>query len=655
MRKTVLLIPLLVSVVFGQPSNLHAQVSLVEGAPPLTAIDFADAEISLAGPESFYIRNVALPDGTVAIVLALDENGSWHVADVVPEDDNLLPDDVVLEFATITALDDDRLEVDGIIFDGRILSGVLDLDASGISSFDEITRRGTLSDREFDYPQTLRDLLLGRRIEEHQAEIARIRAEYENRLSDMEARYRTVVAERTTLAEANEDLMNQVAALRQENDRLRSQVSELEAQLQTIADGGGEAAAPSRAYLQELSVLQSEIASLRAEIAALRAEAARLQATLSGGRGATAPTVPTAPVDGPADRPAVQDQPRRPPTAPAETEGGPDSTAIERIQPPADDAEPGPAARPGVPTDDLEEALPYREGPRAPVPGEGALPDDDRLETPLPYRGEPGEPSLVPADERPPALADEGETAPLSAGAAATEAELRRRIETLEARTAELQAGREEIEREIRESLLADGYIAVVRPTLDTSAIAGLETATAQLGAWQVVGNRALQRDPEMLFAKLSLPVDQRRAPVLYSFEARSTDPADEWVGVGIHIYVDDVEKKGYGLGRSLLVWLTRDREVYKTNYTYLQLYRSDDDINMGRVMDAVIPDPITEFVAVDVLYEPVRQYITIAVDGEEKIRYKTWFGIDEGVEIALRSLGTAEFRNLSVRTRSPR
>ena len=68
-----------------------------------------------------------------------------------------------------------------------------------------------------------------------------------------------------------------------------------------------------------------------------------------------------------------------------------------------------------------------------------------------------------------------------------------------------------------------------------------------------------------MLFGKLLLPAEQKDSPVLYSFKAKSTDPPNEWVGFGLHIYVDNVEKRGYGLGDSLLVWLTRDQEVYKT------------------------------------------------------------------------------------------
>jgi hypothetical protein len=291
--------------------------------------------------------------------------------------------------------------------------------------------------------------------------------------------------------------------------------------------------------------------------------------------------------------------------------------------------------------------------------------------------------SLVPAEERPPEAREPedaptptdraAETGAADETAAAVETEgadgeepdeatpatrsdvedaLRRRIRELEGRNRELSAEKAAIEQEVRATLLRDGFIAALRPSLGAVVLDSLETAEAQLGAWQVIGNAATQRDPEMLFGKLVLPLDQGTAPVLYSFDARSNDSADEWVGFGLHIYVADVEKKGYGLGDSLLVWLTRDREVYKTDKTHLQLYRSDDDINMGRVMDAVITDPITDYVGVEVLYEPVRQYITIAVDGVEKIRYKTWFGIDEGLEIALRTLGTAEFRNLTVHTR---
>jgi hypothetical protein len=91
---------------------------------------------------------------------------------------------------------------------------------------------------------------------------------------------------------------------------------------------------------------------------------------------------------------------------------------------------------------------------------------------------------------------------------------------------------------------------------------------------------------------------------------------------------------------RALLLWFTRDVRGYGTDRTYLELYRSSDDINMARVMSAAITDDISEWMDIQLLYEPEAEYITVAVNGEEKIRYKTWFGIEWGVDLALRTLG---------------
>jgi len=178
----------------------------------------------------------------------------------------------------------------------------------------------------------------------------------------------------------------------------------------------------------------------------------------------------------------------------------------------------------------------------------------------------------------------------------------------------------------------------------------GFSTGEPDTGAWSVRSGAAVQTDADAYFAKLSMPVQQSDDPVLYSFRVRSLD--DGWVGVGLHLFVEDVAaRRGYGMGSSLLVWLTRDPDERKTPTTYLQLYRSDDDVSMARVLDAAIPEAVDAFLTVDVLYEPQSQYITIAVDGTDRVRYRTWFGIDSGVEVALRSLGRAEFRDFSVQT----
>lgn len=179
----------------------------------------------------------------------------------------------------------------------------------------------------------------------------------------------------------------------------------------------------------------------------------------------------------------------------------------------------------------------------------------------------------------------------------------------------------------------------------------GFSQSVPQLGYWNVIGDTATQTDEDQYFAKLVLPIEQQTKPTLFTFKTRSRGFG--WVGTGMHIFATDTHAlKGYGYGNSLLVWLTRDLEYYGTTDTRLQLYRSDDAVQMEMVLDAIIEEPMTAYLDVAILYEPEEEYITISVNGIEKLRYKTWFGIDTGLEIALRSLGGyADFKDLKVMT----
>lgn len=227
--------------------------------------------------------------------------------------------------------------------------------------------------------------------------------------------------------------------------------------------------------------------------------------------------------------------------------------------------------------------------------------------------------------------------------------DLRQRVVELELRNAELQAEKLALQDRILDRVADGGFVEMMAPRLRTTLLDDLSSARVQLGDWRLSGRNAVQTDPEQYFAKLMLPAPQRTRPTLYSFSARALD--EGWVGLGLHIFVEETGKTGYGLGRSLLVWFTRDPDVYRNRLTYLQVYRSDDDVNMARVADALIEEPISGELDIEVLFEPENNYITIAVNGRDKLRYRTWFGIDEGTGVALRTLGRAEFRNLSVRT----
>ncbi len=197
-----------------------------------------------------------------------------------------------------------------------------------------------------------------------------------------------------------------------------------------------------------------------------------------------------------------------------------------------------------------------------------------------------------------------------------------------------------------------DGYLSGWR--LDTGRFPkklrdGFAGSRARLGTWKISGATVTQSDPAQFFSRLELPVAQLKAATLYRFKARSTGSG--WVGIGLHLFVEDVVKKrGYGEGKSLLIWLTRDRAARGDDATYAQLYRSDDDVVMERMFDAELADGIDSWRLVEIVYDPKAEYIALSVDGVLRVVYKTFFGRDAGATVSLRTLGGgASFSDFSV------
>lgn len=180
--------------------------------------------------------------------------------------------------------------------------------------------------------------------------------------------------------------------------------------------------------------------------------------------------------------------------------------------------------------------------------------------------------------------------------------------------------------------------------------VSGFADAKPRIGSWKLSDTKAVQTNPREFFSRLDIPLEQSGKAFLYRFTARSTGQG--WVGLGIHFFASDVKsKRGYGEGRSLLVWLTRDPAVRKTDATWLQLYRSDTDVEMERVLDSKLEQAIDDKLSVEVAYDPASGYVTVAVDGKLAVKYRAWFGIDEGVGVSLRTLGAgASFSDFEVR-----
>ena len=190
--------------------------------------------------------------------------------------------------------------------------------------------------------------------------------------------------------------------------------------------------------------------------------------------------------------------------------------------------------------------------------------------------------------------------------------------------------------------------------SLDTSRFTklyreGFDGSLARMGTWKINKSVLSQTDASQYFSRLEMPLAQGRSPLLYSFKARSGGKG--WVGLGLHFFVEDIKKKrGYGEGRSLLVWFTRDRAQRGDDATYIQLYRSDNDVVMERMFDAELADGIEDWHLVEIVYDPGAEYIAVAVDNSLRIVYKTFFGRDSGATVSLRTLGAgAEFSDFSV------
>lgn len=233
--------------------------------------------------------------------------------------------------------------------------------------------------------------------------------------------------------------------------------------------------------------------------------------------------------------------------------------------------------------------------------------------------------------------------------------ELTREIASLRDQLRDMTQSRNDLENQLITRFGAEGYLGVVKGEFTQTLLRGFESGTPAMGTWNTATpsasrNGVVQSDPDQYFARYDFRLNQDNQALLYRLRGRSLDP--DWVGYGLHLFTENSEARGYGFGEGLLVWLTRDPEVYGNNRTYLEVYRSRDDVDMERVLHAAIQEPISGYLDLEVLYEPEFDYITLSVNGEEKVRYKTWFGVNRGVQTSLRALGRAEFTDFEVLSR---
>jgi hypothetical protein len=177
-------------------------------------------------------------------------------------------------------------------------------------------------------------------------------------------------------------------------------------------------------------------------------------------------------------------------------------------------------------------------------------------------------------------------------------------------------------------------------------AINTFDGAQVIVGSWTIEGDKAIQTDKDVFFAKLSLPLRQAERGVYdYSFVAKSTAPRRGWVGVGAHFFASETRAPaGYGWGDSIVVWLTRDPVHYEKDITRLQIYRSKNDCWMAMIAEAVVPESIFDENRFDVRIDSKSGAVTVSLNGTERLEVKNLRKLHEGRYVVLRALDTAEF-----------
>jgi hypothetical protein len=489
--------------------------------PSLAAIDFSEARITQAGPESFYIRSVGTPSGKLSLHISRDpRDGAWRIVEIIPEDRNILPEGMILDFATLRQTGDSSLEIGGILHNGVVYKGEIKLDIAGNVYPPDSFVESRFSDASLRRAAVLKDLMLPGYDEQ-------VKKQFD---------------------EEKKVLLDKIDRLTESGETLKKEIQLQKETISVLArqrDEGSASKNTDRMRISELEKKNNELIGetgvLKARLAEISGEGEKLKTRLS------------------------------------ET-----AAALD-------------AARASAAAEKAKAEVRVR---------------------------------LEPAESRPPAASGS----------------------VLEERVAFLEQEVEILHRKV--SVLSNaGDYRIDRGVFSKALLTGFSGARPKLGTWKVTAGQAEQTDGKQYFAKLALPVRQENKRTLYSFQTRAAGKG--WVGVGLHIFVEDtVKPRGYGEGKSLLVWMTRDPDANHNDASYLQLYRSDNDIHMERVLDAKIPESLANYINVDILYDPVAEYITIALNGVEKVRYKTFFGIDSGVSVALRTLGAGgSFKNLSVAT----
>jgi len=176
-----------------------------------------------------------------------------------------------------------------------------------------------------------------------------------------------------------------------------------------------------------------------------------------------------------------------------------------------------------------------------------------------------------------------------------------------------------------------------------TTIAEGLEDFRPVLGTWKSDKVLATHLVADEYFAKMILPVSQPDGAYRFLLEARST--GSQWVGFGLHFAAHPMlTHRGYGEGRSWLVWFTSDPVHLGSAQSRLQLYKSDLDTSLVMVADVPIPESLFDTNDIEIAVLPGEGSVIVSVNGIERLRKTGLDGLGGGDYVILRALDKTEF-----------
>lgn len=179
----------------------------------------------------------------------------------------------------------------------------------------------------------------------------------------------------------------------------------------------------------------------------------------------------------------------------------------------------------------------------------------------------------------------------------------------------------------------------------------GFGDGSAVSGEWSMSGSRLSQSSAGDLYAKYVVPVRQNANELVYTVEGSGASRG--WSGYGLHFLASEAEAGDlYGYGSSYLVWITRDPRHTQSESTFVQLYRSFDDVHMVQLASRAIPRSIDRLIEVTVYVNRSEGTIVLGVDGEPVLTFEDAQPIRSGSAVAARALGAATITDFEVRSR---